>query len=135
MSMENILEKARELGELLADSEAFSEMVRLEQAAMEDPDIADLYGEYSDLREQLDALDTNEEGGEVAADKLRRDLDSLEGRLNERPEIKALEEGRARFNAMMAQVNRVLQLALQGGEEEGGCGGGGCAGCQDCGTR
>lgn len=135
MSMENILEKARELGELLADSEAFSEMVRLEQAAMEDPDIADLYGEYSDLREQLDALDTNEEGGEVAADKLRRYLDSLEGRLNERPEIKALEEGRARFNAMMAQVNRVLQLALQGGEEEGGCGGGGCAGCQGCGTR
>ncbi len=135
MNLENILDKARELGEMLARSEPFTRMAALEQAAMEDADIADLYGEYSDLREQLEALDMSEEGGDVAADNLRRDLDALEGRLNERPEILRLEEARGSFNALMNQVNRVLQLALQGEDEEEGCGAGGCAGCQGCDVR
>lgn len=135
MSMENILDKARELGGMLAQSEPFTQMVELEQAAMEDPDITDIYGEYTSLREQLQALDMEEEGHGVAADNLRRELDALETRLNERPEIRALEAARAGFNALMAQVNRVLQIALQGEDEEDGCGEGGCAGCQGCSVR
>ncbi len=135
MSMEQIMEKARELGEMLAQSEPFTQMVKLEQAAMEDADITDIYGEYSDLREQLEALDMGEEGGDVAADNLRRDLDALEEQLNNRPEIRDLEAARASFNALMAQVNRVLQIALQGEDEDEGCGEGGCAGCQGCSVR
>jgi cell fate (sporulation/competence/biofilm development) regulator YlbF (YheA/YmcA/DUF963 family) len=133
--MEQIMEKARELGEMLAQSEPFTQMVKLEQAAMEDADITDIYGEYSDLREQLEALDMGEEGGDVAADNLRRDLDALEEQLNNRPEIRDLEAARASFNALMAQVNRVLQIALQGEDEDEGCGEGGCAGCQGCSVR
>ena len=135
MSMEQIMEKARELGEMLAQSEPFTQMVKLEQAAMEDADITDIYGEYSDLREQLEALGMGEEGGDVAADNLRRDLDALEEQLNNRPEIRDLEAARASFNALMAQVNRVLQIALQGEDEDEGCGEGGCAGCQGCSVR
>ena len=134
MSMEQILDKARELGGMLAESAAFNQMVELEQAAMESPAIADLYGEYTDLQEQMEAMSL-EEGGEAEKDGLRRDLEEVEERLSNHPEIKALESARAGFDALMAQVNHALQNALQGGEEAGGCGPEGCAGCQGCGAR
>ena len=135
MSMELILAKARELGEMLAESEAFTSLEKLENAAMEDAELAGLYGGYSDLREQLQALDLEEEADSVAADNLRRELDELEGTLTARPEIKALEEARERFGALMDQVNQVLQIALQGEDMEAGCDAGGCAGCQGCDVR
>ncbi|MDD4080667.1 MAG: YlbF family regulator [Eubacteriales bacterium] len=134
MSMEQILDKARELGGMLAESAEFNKMVELEQAAMESPDVTDLYGEYTDLHEQMEALSL-EEGGEAEKDDLRRDLEGVEERLSNHPEIKALEAARAGFNALMARVNRALQTALQGEEEESGCGPDGCAGCQGCGSR
>ena len=134
MSMEQILDKARELGGMLAESAQFKQMAELEQAALESPAIVDLYGEYNDLQEQAEALSL-EEGGEPEKDNLRRDLEKVEERLSNHPEIIALESARAGFGALMDQVNRVLQVALQGGEEEGGCGPEGCAGCQGCGAR
>ncbi len=135
MSMELILEKARELGEMLAESAEFTRMVELEQGAMESADITDLYGEYTDLQEQMEAI-ALEEGGSAAADDLRREIEEIEERLSKQPELRALEAARSGFNALMAQVNRTLQIALQGEEvEESGCGPAGCAGCQGCGTR
>lgn len=136
MSMELILEKARELGEMLAESAEFTRMVELEQGAMESADITDLYGEYTDLQEQMEAI-ALEEGGSAAADDLRREIEGIEERLSSQPELRALEAARSGFNALMAQVNRTLQIALQGEEEEeeSGCGPAGCAGCQGCGTR
>jgi len=135
MSMELILEKARELGEMLAESAEFTRMVELEQGAMESADITDLYGEYTDLQEQMEAI-ALEEGGSAAADDLRREIEEIEERLSSQPELRALEAARSGFNALMAQVNRTLQIALQGEEvEESGCGPAGCAGCQGCGTR
>ncbi|NLG58145.1 MAG: YlbF family regulator [Clostridiales bacterium] len=135
MSMELILEKARELGEMLAESAEFTRMVELEQGAMESADITDLYGEYTDLQEQMEAI-ALEEGGSAAADDLRREIEEIEERLSSQPELRALEAARSGFNALMAQVNRTLQIALQGEEEEeNGCGPAGCAGCQGCGTR
>ena len=42
MSMEQILDKARELGGMLAESAQFKQMAELEQAALESPAIVDL---------------------------------------------------------------------------------------------
>ncbi len=134
MSMELIMEKARELGELLAQSEVFTELSKLEQSAMANPDIEAIYTQYAALREQMDALHMAEEADNVAADNLKRDLSDLETQLSQRPEIKELEMARVRFGSLMEQVNRVLQIALEGGEADG-CGEGGCAGCQGCSVR
>ncbi len=134
MSMELILAKARELGEMLAESEAFTSLEKLENAAMEDAEPGRaLRGIFRP--EALQALDLEEEADSAAADNLRRELDELEGTLTARPEIKALEEARERFGALMDQVNQVLQIALQGEDMEAGCDAGGCAGCQGCDVR
>lgn len=134
MSMEQILEKARELGEMLAQSEEFTELGQLEEAAMADPDIEALYAQFADIREKQETLEMAEEADGVAADNLQRELDELEEQLSQRPEIKSLESARARFGMLMDQVNRVLQITLEGGEADS-CGEGGCAGCQGCSVR
>ncbi|MGI6694627.1 MAG: YlbF family regulator [Christensenellales bacterium] len=128
MSMELILEKARELGEMLAESEAYKELGRLEESAMANTEIEGMYTRYAALRERM-----AEEEESASADSLKNELEELEAELSQHPQIKALQIARTRFGGLMEQVNRVLQIALEGGESS--CGEGGCASCQGCSVR
>lgn len=136
--MENILEKARELGQLIANSEEFQKMNKLEETASSNPEVSDLYTQYADLRDQIAAADMEEDADDEALDTMMDQAQELEERINRHPGILELNLARLSFNQMMDRVNRALQAQLTGEDEFEdfeGCGSaGGCAGCSGCGS-
>jgi len=137
--MENILEKARELGQLIAASEEFQKMNNLEETASSNPEVSDLYTQYADLRDQIAAAEMEEDADDEALDTMMDQAQELEERINRHPGILELNLARLSFNQMMDRVNRALQAQLTGEDEfedlEGGCGTAtGCAGCSGCGS-
>lgn len=140
--MEHILEKARELGKLIADSEVFTTMTTLEEQASSDSEISELYANYTDLRDQFSALqleDEDENQDQLVA--LATQLRKMEADLNSRDKMAALSDARNQFDRLMNQVNRALQSQIMGedwAEDEDdmeGYGPQGCAGCSGCGPE
>lgn len=135
--MEHILEKARELGQLIANSEEFTTMNSLEEKASSNPEVSDLYANYADLRDQIAALEMEEDADEEKLDSLMDEAEALEDKINRHPGILELNLARLTFNQLMQRINRALQVQLTGEDEfaeEGGCAPEGCAGCSGCGS-
>ncbi|NLX83749.1 MAG: YlbF family regulator [Clostridiales bacterium] len=135
--MENILEKARELGQLIAASEECNKMTKLEETASSNPEVSDLYAQYADLRDRMAAAEMEENVNEDALNGMMDQAQELEERINRHPGILELNLARLTFNQMMQRINRALQVQLTGEDEfadEGGCAPEGCAGCSGCGS-
>jgi cell fate (sporulation/competence/biofilm development) regulator YlbF (YheA/YmcA/DUF963 family) len=135
---ELILEKARELGEMIASSKEFQTMRSLEAEASSDQAISDLYAEYADLRDQLRSLSMENEPNGEAITALQSQVEAVEGKLGQQSKMKDLDLARKSFNVLMDGINRTLQSQLEGDEAsdyESACGSGGCEGCSGCGSR
>jgi len=133
--MEHILEKARELGQLIAASTEFTRMNELSDQVSENPQVADLYAEYADLRDQIAAMELDGED-EAEILKLEQQADAVQDRIGRLPGMAEVNLARLTFNRLMDRINRALQAQLTGEDEfaeEAGCGSGGCAGCAGCG--
>lgn len=128
--MQNILEKARELGLAIAESEEQKGMRTAEDAVMEDAQASSLMQEYSELKVQVqDMLESEAPDEQTLAEKSDR-LQEVQDQLNDLPLVQRMLESRGAFAQMMAQVNQVIQFMVTG-EEPSDCGGdcGGCSGC------
>lgn len=127
--MQNILEKARELGQAIAASEEQLNMRAAEDAVMEDAQASALMREYSELKlEVQQMLETEAPDEEALAAKSDR-LQEAQDQLNDLPLVQQMLETRGAFAQMMTQVNQVIQFMVTG--ETSDCGGdcGGCSGC------
>jgi len=135
---QDILDKARELAELISASEEYQKMRDLEAEASADPEVSDLYASYADLRDQMRAQAMEEPDG-ADFEELRGEIAAIEEALEGHEKMRQVSQARAAFNLLMEGVNRQLQAVLTGDEpedwEDEGCGSGGCAGCQGCGPR
>ncbi len=135
---ENLLGKARELGEMIAATAEYQTMRNLEEDASKDPEISDLFAQYADLRDQLRMMELDGEEEGEAYDELSRKADEVEEQVNAKDKMKSVNQARSAFNLLMDGINRTLQTALTGEEEydyESACGSGGCEGCQGCSVR
>lgn len=135
---ELILEKARELGEMIASSEEFQKMRNLEAEASADQEISDLYAQYADLRDQLRSLSMENEPNKEEISVLQSQAEAVEGKLSQQSKMKELDKARKSFNGLMDGINRTLQSLLEGDETydyESACGSGGCESCSGCGSR
>ena len=123
--MEKILEKARELGRLIAQSEEFTNLNALDEQMYQDPEVSGMLERYADLRDRIAAAEAGDEAPEQDLKALRDQADGLQESI-----------ARLTFNRMMERVNRALQAQLTGEDEfaeDLGCSGG-CAGCSGCGS-
>ncbi|HOQ62387.1 MAG TPA: YlbF family regulator [Clostridia bacterium] len=123
--MEKILEKARELGRLIAQSEEFTNLNALDEQMYQDPEVSGMLERYADLRDRIAAAEAGDEAPEQDLKALRDQADGLQVSI-----------ARLTFNRMMERVNRALQAQLTGEDEfaeDLGCSGG-CAGCSGCGS-
>ncbi len=135
---ENLLEKARELGEMIAATTEYQTMRSLEEEASGDPEISDLFAQYADLRDQLRMLELDGEQEGAEFDELSRKAEEVEEQVNAKSKMKSVNQARSAFNLLMEGVNRTLQTALTGEEAydyDSACGSGGCEGCQGCSVR
>lgn len=136
--MEHILEKARELGRLIAESEEYRALNAMDEKVSRNAEVSDLYAQYADVRDQIAALELDDQADHEAIDALEDRADELQERLSRHEGMLEVNMARLTFNRMMDRINRALQAQLTGEDEfaeEAGCGGGGCAGCSGCGPE
>lgn len=127
--MQNILEKARELGQAIAESDEQTNMRTAEDAVMEDAQASALMQEYSELKVQVQDMLESESPDEEALSQKSDRLQEAQDQLNALPLVQQMLETRGAFAQMMAQVNQVIQFMVTGetsdcGGDCGGCGGG-----------
>lgn len=129
---ESIFETARELGQLIKESEIFTVMRRREEAASSHKDLTALSGEYEVMRLKMQEMTLEENPNYEEIGALSRDMEAVQDRMLAMPEMKQLQEARAAFTELMNVVNRELQSVLAPETvHEGGCSGS-CAGCSGC---
>ncbi|MGI6239026.1 MAG: YlbF family regulator [Christensenellales bacterium] len=129
--MDLVFQKTRELGQALLESEAYLAMQKAEDQAMKNADAAETISRFLSIRSQLQGMLAAAEPDSIAMKQLSDEMDALQSKLRTIEDVVSLTEARDAFNALIGQVNQVLQFIVTGNMDEGtssGCSGG-CGGC------
>ncbi len=130
--MDKVFEKTRELGEALQESEAYKRMKEAEEKAMKNAQAAEMMAEYLEKRGQIQELMEEENPDPGAMKRLSDEMDALQERLQMVDDIAKLTAARAEFNALIGQINQVLQFIVTGRMDDGGECSGSCESCKGC---
>ncbi len=135
--MNAVFEKTRELGQALMESEEYLAMKAAEDVAMANQEAADLMAQYLERKEQMEDLMRAGTPEPTRIAELGSEMEDIQKRIRETPDIQALTLARQKFDGLINQVNSVLQFIITGqmddpdAEPEGGCTGS-CATCRGC---
>ena len=131
--MDKVFEKTRELGEALQESQAYLRMKEAEIKAMQNMEAAEMMALYLEKRGQIQEMMEVENPDPGAMQRLSNEMDEIQEKLQMIDDIVELTTARAEFNALIGQINQVLQFIVTGRmtDEEGGCPGS-CNSCSGC---
>ena len=130
--MDAVFQKTRELGQALMESEAYLKMKAAEDKAMQNEEAARTMCEYLEKRQELQSMMQSENPDPGALKRISDEMDEAQERLQMMDDIVALTEARNEFNALIGQINQVLQFIVTGEmQEPSGCSGS-CASCLGC---
>lgn len=131
--MSKVFELARELGEALANSEAYIRMQETEKAAMSDPAVSGRMTAYLEAKSSVENELSNEEPDREKLAEYSSQMQTAQNELNAMEAVQVMTQARQDFADMMKQVNQVLEFALTGkiSSDEGGCSGN-CSSCAGC---
>ena len=135
-----IIEKARELGIAISESEEFINMTRTREAMEADEQLMANLNEYNAMQQSIMDIMSSDTDNTQAVQDMSRDIERLHDELLANEAFHAMLEAQARFQQLMKQVNRVIGLCIGAEEhnepdsdeaEEGGCNGC-CSHCTGC---
>jgi cell fate (sporulation/competence/biofilm development) regulator YlbF (YheA/YmcA/DUF963 family) len=130
--MDMVFEKTRELGEALKQSEAYARMQAAEAKAMQNMEAAEMMAQYLEKRGQIQEMMEVENPDPAVMQRLSNEMDEIQERLQMIDDIVELTTARGEFNALIGQINQVLQFIVTGEmEQPSGCSGS-CATCAGC---
>jgi cell fate (sporulation/competence/biofilm development) regulator YlbF (YheA/YmcA/DUF963 family) len=130
--MDAVFQKTRELGQALMESNAYLNMKAAEDRAMQNEEAARVMGDFLEKRQQLQGLMQSENPDPGAMKRISDEMDAAQERLQMMDDIVALTEARNEFNALIGQINQVLQFIVTGEmQQPEGCSGS-CASCPGC---
>ncbi len=124
--MNNILTKARELGEAIVESEEFKTLKAAEEAQENDEGAMALLKSYNDERKAL-AEEISKGVPEERMAEIRKILEDRFEEVMSNPVIAEYSEAQQTFESIVSQMNAILTYYLTG-EISASCGGN-CAGC------
>lgn len=130
--MDQVFEKTRELGEALQQSEAYRRMKEAEAKAMQNAQAAEMMAEYLEKRGQIQELMEQENPDPGAMKRLSDEMDAVQERLQMIDDIAELTAARGEFNALIGQINQVLQFIVTGHTDDGSACSGSCESCKGC---
>ena len=130
MNSEDILQRAKELGEMIADSDEAKELHTAEELQLADPEAQKLMMEYSVRMEQLSEEAQKPGLSKEEFDKLQMDAQAEMIRICQNKNIDRYLEANRKFSNLINQVNGIIAHFVRG-EDNSGCGGS-CAGCNKC---
>ena len=127
-----VIEKAKELAGVIAQSPEYITMRATEDAAGQEVALTALFAQYDEIHRQVEevTLQANPDFDKMGA--LTRELEDVQEKIKAQPMYQALQSARKAFSAMMAQVNAELSAVLNPGGSQGGCSGN-CSSCSGCG--
>ena len=126
-----VLEKAKELAAVIAQSPEYITMRATEDAAGQDENLSVLFDRYNALRSQVEEETMKKEPNFDAIGDLSRDLETVQEEIKKQPMYMALQGARKQFSEMMNGVNGELSAVLNPGGVSGGCSGN-CSACSGC---
>ncbi len=128
--MENILEKAHELGKLLAECPELARYQEQEIAFFSDEEAQKLFREYEEksaaLSAEMKQAPMTPETLESFRSRMNENMTALMANTTAREYL----EAKSAFNQIVTSVNEIIAYHIRG-EQEGGCGGN-CSGCSGC---
>lgn len=128
---ENILDKVRELGKAIADSEIMKRAKDAENAQMNDEKAQNLIAEYQENHEKW--INEAKEGGltKEKMDAVREKIDAEYAKVATYPVIAEYLVCKKEADTLISDVNSILNFYITGGEMQEGCSGG-CSSCKGC---
>lgn len=130
--MDKIFAKTRELGEALLESEAYQNMKAAEEKAMQNVEAAEMMAQYLEKRGQIQEMMEQENPDPAAMQRLSKEMDEIQERLQMIDDISAMTSARAEFNSLIGQINQVLQFIVTGRMDDGSGCSGSCESCKGC---
>ena len=127
-----VIDKAKELAGIIAQSPEYITMRATEDAAGQDETLQELFKQYDSIHRDVEDETLKKEPDFDRIGSLTRDLDTVQQQIKAQPMYQALQQARKGFSDMMGQVNAELSATLNPGGSQGGCSGN-CAACGGCG--
>ena len=128
--MDEILQKARELGMLIANSQEFALVKATEEAQLADPEATALMMEYSNKQDELSKRASQPNITKEDFENIRKEAQEAFEKICQNKNIKAYLEANRAFSSMIEQVNTIIGYFVKGGDASG-CGGN-CSSCSGC---
>ncbi len=114
-----IMEKASELAEAIAESRELAQMRDAELTMNADPTAVSIIEEF---QEKQKAVHNKQMRGEELDEQDKKDIARIEDKMSSHPAIRAYIEASEKFEYLMRSVNLVIARAISGGEQGCGCG-------------
>ena len=128
--MEEILQKAKELGIMIAESGEFEKLKIAEERQLADPEAQKLMMEYVNARDALSKKASSPDTTKEEFESIRKDMQAAFEKICKNENIKAYLDANEAFSNMINQVNSIIGYFVKGGDE-GGCSGN-CSSCGGC---
>ncbi len=114
MTKEEILKKAKELGEALKESEEYKELLKAQKALDEDEETQKLLNEYNAKAQEIQLRQlTGENVSEGMAE-----LQELEEKIMNSESMKRYTESEKNFKELIDSANQEIVKAMEGEEEQ-----------------
>jgi cell fate (sporulation/competence/biofilm development) regulator YlbF (YheA/YmcA/DUF963 family) len=128
--MDEILQKAKELGIMIAESGEFEMLKIAEERQLADPEAQKLMMEYANKRDELNRKASSPEISKEEFEEIRKQMQEEFEKLCVNENIKAYLDANSAFSNLINQVNSIIGYFVKGGEESG-CSGN-CSSCGGC---
>ena len=122
----NVIEKAKELALAIASSQEFIVMRATEDAASQDEAMAEAFGKYEEMHQEMEACTAMEQPDFERMAEIDEKMKKLQQEMQQLPMALAMQKARKGFTDMMAAVNAELSKVLA---PESSCSGD----CHSCG--
>jgi cell fate (sporulation/competence/biofilm development) regulator YlbF (YheA/YmcA/DUF963 family) len=127
--MNEIIEKARELGMMIAESDEFKALKGAEAMQLSDPKAQELMMEYATTREKLSQRASSPDITKEDFEKIQTEMEEAFKKLMTNENIKRYIDANGKFKTLIDQVNSIIAYFVKGEEQAGSCSGN----CQSCG--
>ena len=129
--MNQIIEKARELGQMIAESDEFKALKGAEELQLQDPEAQELMIEYANRRDELSQKAAREDITKEEFEAIQKEMQDAFNKLCTNKNITRYIEANKEFSNLIGQVNSIIAYFVKGEEQSGGCSGN-CSSCGGC---
>lgn len=130
MNSAEILEKAKELGMMIAESDEFKKLKETEELQLADPVAQQMMMDYNIRREELSEKAASPDLTKEDWEKLQMDAQAEFIKLCQNENIKNYLDANQSFSNLINQVNSIIAHFVKG-EDQSGCSGS-CSTCHGC---